>query len=82
MLMLRKEIEQLMKQSKQEFISLIYNENDQLGMLCQMKAGILHDCWGHRVPLKQDIWGILVYEKGVPVRYPIKEKINEVLFCE
>lgn len=78
--MTRKELETLMKAAKKEYVAVVYNETDPLGMLCQMKGGILHDCWGHRVPIKQNIWGVIMFENGKPVRYPIEEKINEVLF--
>lgn len=80
--MKRKEIETLMKKAGAKYISLVFNETDQLGMLCQMQNGALCDCWGSRISLKQDVWGIIVHEQGKPVHYPIEEKINEVLFCK
>ena len=80
--MKRKDIEPLMQRANQEFIIVVFNPTDQYGALCQMKRGILHDATGHRVPLKQEIWGIIAYEDGKPVRYPIEEKINEILFCQ
>ena len=81
--MKRKEIETLMKKAGVKYITLVFNREDPLGMLCQLEGGVLVDCLdGKRVPIKQEIWGILIYEKGVPVRYPIEEKINEVLLCK
>lgn len=80
--MKRKEIETLLKQAGRTHISIVYNPTDPLGMHCQLKGGILHDCYGHRVPINQEIWGVITYENGKPVRYPIEEKINEILFCQ
>lgn len=80
--MQRKDIELLMKKAGVDHIALVYNETDPLGMHCQLKAGFLCDCYGHRVPVKQNIWGVVVFEDGKPVRYPIEEKIDEILFCK
>lgn len=80
--MKRKEIEELMRKAGADHIALVYNKTDPLGMHCQLKTGILYDCYGHRVPIKQEIWGVVVFENGKPVRYPIEEKINEILFCK
>lgn len=82
MSMKRKDIETLMKKAGKQYISLVFNKDDQLGMLCQMKSGVLCDYMGARVPIKQEIWGVVVCENGKPVRYPIEEKINEVLLCK
>lgn len=55
--MKRQDIEKIMKQKKQKYIVLYYNEGDKLGKLCSLSGGILMNYSGHRVPLKQDIWG-------------------------
>ena len=47
--MLRKNIEELMKQRGLKTIVIVINENDKLGMLCSLQGGVLIDCYAHRV---------------------------------
>ena len=69
--MLRKEIEQAMKEKGQKSIVLVINESDELGILCSLTGGYLTDCWGHRVDRKKDIWGYIDYHSGnVGIRKP------------
>lgn len=75
--MKRLEIEQMMKQQGQKTIGIVYNENDELGVYCELKNGFLYDYTGHRVDRKKDIWGYLKYEDlGKGYREPIKVKFE------
>ena len=66
--MLRQEIETLMKSKGQKTITLVYAEDSPLGMHCTLTGGFLHDCWGHRVNRKMNIWGYMKYEQGIAKR--------------
>ena len=79
--MKRDQIEKAMKAAHQEFISLVLNESDELGVLCQLKGGFLCDYTGHRVNKKMDIWGYSFYSQGVMQRAPLtEESLHEILF--
>lgn len=62
--MLRVEVESLMKQKNQNSIVLVLNEQDKLGIYCELKGGFLCDYTGHRVDRKKDIWGYMEWNKG------------------
>lgn len=66
--MLRKNIEELMKQRGLKTIVIVINENDKLGMLCSLQGGVLIDCYAHRVDRKKDIWGFISFENQKPIR--------------
>lgn len=73
--MLRADIEAMMKESGEKTIAIVYNENDPLGMYCELKNGILCDYTGHRVNRKVNIWGRLKYKdfgKGYCEPYRVK----------
>lgn len=62
--MLRKEIEQYMKEKGIDQIDLIFNKNDKLGIYCRLTNGTLKDYTNHVVDRKTNIWGRLVWENG------------------
>lgn len=62
--MLRKEIEQYMKENKLTQIDLVIKEDDLLGIYCALKNGILKDYTDHAVNRKIDIWGYLEWKDG------------------
>ena len=66
--MLRKEIEQYMKQNNLTQIDLIINEGDKLAIYCTLKNGTLKDYTDHVVDRKKNIWGRLVWENGKSTR--------------
>lgn len=66
--MLRKEIEQYMKENKLTQIDLVYNESDKLAVYCSLKNGTLKDYTDHVVDRKRNIWGRLVWEDGKSIR--------------
>lgn len=67
--MLRAEIETYMKTNNMKHINLVYNENDKLAVYCFLQGGYLVDYSGHRVDRKKNIWGYMVFENKMPVRY-------------
>lgn len=66
--MLRKEIEQYMKENKLTQIDIIYNEGDKLAVYCSLKNGTLKDYTDHVVNRKVDIWGRLEWKDGKSTR--------------
>lgn len=66
--MLRKEIEQYMKEKGIEQIDLVLNEKDKLGIYCRLVGGTLKDYTNHVVDRKADIWGRLVWENGKSIK--------------
>ena len=66
--MLRKEIEQWMKQNKVTQIDLVINENDKWAVYCSLKNGTLKDYTDHVVDRKKNIWGRLVWKDGKSTR--------------
>lgn len=75
--MLRSEIEVKMKQCGLDHLGIVYNENDELGVYCSLKSGILMDYTDHRIDRKKDIWGAIVYENGKPKKVSFKDFIWE-----
>ena len=69
--MLRKELEQYMKDQGIKHMVIVINKDDKLGAAVDLKNGILYDMYtGLRVNRKVDIWGYITYENGVPNRHP------------
>jgi len=66
--MLRKDIEQYMKENKMTRIDLIINESDALAIYCFLKNGVLKDYTDHVVDRKKNIWGRLVWKDGKSTR--------------
>lgn len=66
--MLRKEIEQWMKENKVTQIDLVINESDKLAIYCSLKNGTLKDYTDHVVDRKKNIWGRLVWKNGKSTR--------------
>lgn len=77
--MLRKDIEDLMKNRGIDHIVLVQDSSDKLAMYCYLKAGFLVDCWGHRINRKKDTYGFLFHG----VRYPWSDaaKFEEMVKC-
>lgn len=66
--MLRKEIEQYMKDNGLTQIDLIINESDKLAIYCSLKNGTLKDYTDHVVNRKINIWGRLEWKDGKSTR--------------
>lgn len=66
--MLRKEIEQYMKEHKLTQIDIIINKEDKLAVYCVLKNGTLKDYTDHVVDRKKDIWGRLEWSNGKSTR--------------
>ena len=66
--MLRKEIEQYMKEHGMTQIDLVLNESDKLAVYCSLKNGTLKDYTDHVVDRKKNIWGRLVWKDGKSTR--------------
>ena len=66
--MLRKDIENYMKEKGQKYIVLLTNKDDELGILCWIQTGVLIDYTGHRVDRKANIWGRIDFVEGKPQR--------------
>ena len=78
--MKRIEIERLMKSRGQKTIDLVYNEDDQLGVYCELKGGYLCDYTGHRVNRNVNVWGYLDFQyRGKRYREPTRVKFDEPL---
>ena len=81
--MIRKDIQDFMTKRNIKSIGLVLNESDELGTYCSITGGILMDYTGHRVPIKKDVWGAVVYKNGQPVKMPwnkITELKDEILY--
>lgn len=71
--MLRKDIEQYLKEKKLSQIDLVINKDDKLAIYCSIQAGVLKDYTGHVVDRKKDIWGFLKWENGQSKRISWQE---------
>ena len=60
--MLRKDIEDMLKSKNQKSITLVFNQDDPLGMYCFLQGGYLVDCWGKRVNRFKSIWGYIDWD--------------------
>lgn len=71
--MKRIQIESYMKQKGLRTIDLVLNENDPLGIYCELKGGFLCDYTGHRINRNADVWGYLDFRDcGKNYREPVR----------
>lgn len=66
--MIRKQIENYLKQHNKKQIDIIVNESDEMAIYCYLQGGYLVDYMGHRMSRTQDFWGYYIWKDGKPIR--------------